>query len=67
MGNWRLFLIGQLDARADVCAEVCLAANQQDPCAGAEVLDLCFPLPETGEGYRSADIDKLKIATSEPQ
>lgn len=51
MGNWRLFLIGQLYARADVCAEVGLAADQQDPCAGAEVLDLCFPLPQRGEAY----------------
>lgn len=47
MGNWRLFLIGQLYARADVCSEVSLAADQQDPCAGAEVLDLGFPLPQT--------------------
>lgn len=46
MGNWRLFLIGQLYARADVCSEVSLAADQQDPCAGAEVLDLGFPLPQ---------------------
>lgn len=48
VGDWRLFLIGQLDARAEVCSEVGLAADQQDPRAGAEVLDLCFPLPQTG-------------------
>lgn len=44
MGDGCLLLIGQLYARAHVCSQVCFAANQQDACAGTEVLDLCFPL-----------------------
>lgn len=48
MGDWRLLLIGQLHARAHVCSEVSLAADQQDLRAGAVVLDLCFPLPQAG-------------------
>lgn len=51
MGNWRLFLVGQLYTRADVCAQVGLAANQQDPRTGAEVLDLRFPLTQKVEIY----------------
>lgn len=44
MGDGCLLLIGQLYARAHVCSQVCFAANQQNACAGTEVLDLRFPL-----------------------
>lgn len=37
-------LIGQLHQRADICAQVGLASNEEDPCTGAKVQDLRFPL-----------------------
>lgn len=44
IGDRSLFLIGQLHQRADICAQVGLTANEQDPCARTEVQDLSFPL-----------------------
>lgn len=42
--DWCLLLIGQLNACAHVCSQVCFAAYQQNACAGAEILNLSFPL-----------------------
>lgn len=39
-----LLLIGQLHARAHVRPQVCFAAYQQHASAGAEILNLSFPL-----------------------
>lgn len=44
IGDGGLLLIGQLHQRADICAQISLAANEEDPCAGTEVQDLSFPL-----------------------
>lgn len=50
ISDGRLLLIGQLHQRAHVRAQVCLAANQQDPRAGTEVQDLGFPLWKPTQG-----------------
>lgn len=44
ISNGGLFLIGQLHERADICAQVGLAANEQDTRTRTEVQDLSFPL-----------------------
>lgn len=44
IGNGCLFLIGQLHERADICAQVGLATNEQDTRTRTEVQDLSFPL-----------------------
>lgn len=64
MGDGRLFLVGQLYACTHVRAEVGLAADEQDPRAGAEVLDLCLPLPQRGESFRKQDGHRRVVATA---
>lgn len=44
VGNRGLLLIGQLHQRADICAQISLAANEEDSGAGTKVQDLSFPL-----------------------
>lgn len=44
IGNRGLLLIGQLHQCADICAQISLAANEEDSCAGTKVQDLSFPL-----------------------
>lgn len=44
IGHRGLLLIGQLHQCADICAQISLAANEEDSCAGTKVQDLSFPL-----------------------